>query len=191
MKSWQSFHDALPICKNHDRGSFIPALFGMTQKGIYTSVLRIRLHQMAFEAKLKRCQYRPKTADCQTCVLKKACASGKSVRTIMRSKEEDAIAWAMRNLGTAEAEKIRKERLVIAEGKVGEAKVLHRLRRATCRGLEKVTIQVFLTTTIQNLKRLVHSQFNNLTKKSSRFLESFFEIILLPLLPKVRQQPQS
>lgn len=78
------------------------------------------------------------------------------------SGAQEAIAWAMRYVGTAEAKTILKERSVIAEGTVGEDKVLHGLRRANCRVLDKVTIQALFTTAVQNMKRLARRQLNGL-----------------------------
>jgi hypothetical protein len=48
-----------------------------------------------------------------------------------------------------------KQRKTYAETILGEAKNSHGLRRAICRGLDKVTIQALLTSTVQNIKRLV------------------------------------
>lgn len=116
------------------------------------------LRRVAFEEKWQRYHYRPKQSDCRGCPLRKACATERTVRTIVRSIEEEAVEWALAHLQTPEAKRALRARSVYAEGVVGEAKVLHGLRRATCRGKEKVTIQALLTATVQNLKRLVRHQ---------------------------------
>jgi len=125
------------------------------EKDIYICPQNRNLRRITFEAKLQRYHYRPRISDCQQCSLKKVCTQGKSVRTVTRAKEQDAIEWALRQLGTAEATTTMRERSVIAEGTVGEAKTLHGLRRASCRGLEKVGIQAVLIAAVQNMKRLV------------------------------------
>jgi len=128
------------------------------EKDVYLCPQNKPLRRAAFEAKWQRYHYRPRHSDCQGCFLRKACATEKSVRTIVRAKEEQALAWAMDHLRSPESRGILTERSVCAEGVVGEAKVSHGLRRATCRGVDKVTIQAVLTATVQNLKRLVHSK---------------------------------
>ncbi len=125
------------------------------------------LRRAAFEAKWQRYHYRPRHSDCQGCPIRRACATEKSVRTIIRAKEEEALAWAMDLLKSPESGEIMAERSVYAEGVVGEAKVLHGLRRAICRGLDKVTIQALLTAAVQNLKRLVQSKAHCLREKMS------------------------
>jgi len=86
----------------------------------------------------------------------------------------------MDHLKNPEAKVLMVERFICAEGVLGEAKVLHGLNRATCRGLDKVTIQAVLTAAVQNLKRLVRSKSGFLTEKigKARQYPSQFQFLL-------------
>lgn len=132
------------------------------------------LRRVAFEAKWQRYHYRPRHSDCRGCPLRKACATEKSVRTIIRAKEEEALEWAMTNFKNPESRGVMIERSVIAEGVLGEAKAFHGLRRAVCRGLDKVTIQALLTAAVQNLKRLIKSQPHNIENAIIQTCMRFF-----------------
>ena len=50
---------------------------------------------------------------------------------------------------------------------MAEAKNFHGLRRAQQRGIEKVSVQVLMTATVQNLKRLMRSGSTNLLRFAS------------------------
>ena len=50
---------------------------------------------------------------------------------------------------------------------VAEGKNFHGLRRAQQRGIEKVSVQVLMTATVQNLKRLMRSGSTNLLRFAS------------------------
>ena len=76
---------------------------------------------------------------------------------MIRSPDQEALEWGIAHWQSPEAKKVLRRRSVVAEGTVGEAKVLHGLRRAVCRGLGKVSIQALLTASVQNLKRLIKS----------------------------------
>lgn len=79
-------------------------------------------------------------------------------------------------LKNSEAREVLTERSICAEGVVGEAKVLHGLRRATCRGLEKVTIQALLTAVVQNIKRLVRSKVPSVKEKPGLAYQSIVRL---------------
>ncbi|MFQ5816200.1 MAG: IS1182 family transposase [Candidatus Hydrothermarchaeaceae archaeon] len=133
------------------------------------------LRRVAFDPRYQRYHYRPRDPDCRGCPLRKACSTEKTVRNVFRYKEEDALEWGMAHLETREAEELLIERRVLAEGVVGEAKTQHGLRRAICRGLDKVTIQALLTASVQNLKRLLKTQTNMMERATS------FILLCLPL----------
>lgn len=135
------------------------------ERDVYLCPQNKPLRRAAFEAKWQRYHYRPRHSDCQGCPFRKACATEKSVRTVIRAKEEEALTWAMEQLQTPQAVGIMTERSVCAEGVAGEAKGFHGLRRALCRGLEKVTIQALLIAAVQNLKRLVKAKVHSMEEK--------------------------
>ena len=96
--------------------------------------------------------------DCNTCALRNRCftTSAKS-RTIIIKDGHEALLRARRRKArgwdesTTEYYKRHRWRV---EGAHGEAKTQHGLRRAIRRGLDNVTIQVYLTAAVMNLKRL-------------------------------------
>jgi len=68
------------------------------------------------------------------------------------------LDFALAHLRTEEAKVSIKQRKTYAEIIFAEAKNSHGLRKATCRGLEKVRlkrIQALLTCAVQNMKRLI------------------------------------
>lgn len=125
------------------------------EKDVYVCPQGKPLRRVAFEERHRRFHYRPRHRDCRGCSLRDACATKLSIRTVIRSPDQEALEWGIAHWQSPEAKKVLRRRSVVAEGAVGEAKVLHGLRRAVCRGLDKVSIQALLTASVQNLKRLV------------------------------------
>jgi len=66
-----------------------------------------------------------------------------------------AIEGAARFSSSAEGKRLAFLRHTVIEGLFGEAKTFHGMSRAKMRGLERVEIQLLLTATALNLKRLV------------------------------------
>jgi len=101
--------------------------------------------------------YRARNSDCGNCPLKLRCISSTAkVRTILITDGYDSLLrarrrWQKRDERIREKYKRHKWRV---EGVHGEAKTQHGLRRAVRRGLANVSIQVYLTAMVMNLKRL-------------------------------------
>jgi transposase len=103
--------------------------------------------------------YRARTSDCRSCPLRARCLSAKSrsrtvlivhgYEALLRARRRKARRWDERTW-----ELYRRHRWRV-EGKHGEAKVQHGLRRAVRRGQANVAIQVYLTAAVMNLKCLV------------------------------------
>ena len=70
----------------------------------------------------------------------------------------------MKWLNTISAKKSIEERKYFAEWVIAEAKTLHCLSETKSRGLEKVTIQVLMIATVQNLKPLLKLHNKNPTR---------------------------
>jgi len=115
--------------------------------------------------KLRRC-YRSKTGwiyharvkDCRRCIHRDGCLStGQKARTVLVVDDYGALLRARRRWVVCDVElRERYERhRWRSEGKHGEAKTQHGLRRAVRRGLSNVAIQAFLTAAVMNLKALV------------------------------------
>jgi IS5 family transposase len=101
--------------------------------------------------------YRARARECRACPFYAQCvpASG-SARTILIVHGYDALLRARRRRSRWTADQIgtyQRHRWLV-EGRHGEAKTQHGLRRAVRRGLANVAIQAFLTAVVMNLKRL-------------------------------------
>lgn len=103
-------------------------------------------------------RYVIKNRECDNCPLQAECFpkgfEGKSKR-IQRSEYQKHYDKVRRRQKTAAFKRKRYERSWKIEGTFGEGKVNHCLGRAKYRGREKVQIQVYLSATVQNLKRIV------------------------------------
>ena len=94
---------------------------------------------------------------CGNCPLKSRCISPTAkVRLVLITDEYESLLrarrrWQKRDENIKDKYKRHKWR---AEGIQGEAKTQHGLRRAVRRGLANVSIQVYLTAMVMNLKRL-------------------------------------
>lgn len=109
--------------------------------------------------------YKAEKDKCRGCKLRSQCAGGKAGRSVILYDRQDALDFALAHLKTQKAKATIKQRKTYAETVFAEAKTLHGLRQAICRGLEKVAIQALLTCAVQNIKRLIkhyHTSIANL-----------------------------
>lgn len=101
--------------------------------------------------------YRAKNRDCGNCPLRSGCISSTAkVRIVLITDGYESLLrarrrWQKRDENIKDKYKRHKWRV---EGVHGEAKTQHGLRRAVRRGLANVSIQVYLTAMVMNLKRL-------------------------------------
>jgi len=101
--------------------------------------------------------YRARNRDCGNCPLKSRCISSTAkVRIVLITDGYESLLrarrrWQKRDESIKDKYKRHKWRV---EGIHGEAKTQHGLRRAVRRGLANVSIQVYLTAMVMNLKRL-------------------------------------
>ena len=101
--------------------------------------------------------YVARTSDCQSCALKEKCVPpSQRRRKIQIVFGGDALLRARRGRLRARPENIEamSRHKWMVEGRHGEAKEQHGLRRAVRRGTAEVAIQVYLTAVAMNLKRL-------------------------------------
>ena len=101
--------------------------------------------------------YRARSSDCRQCVHRSHCVtpSGRA-RTVLILHDYEALLRARRWWARCDEdtrEKYRRHQWRV-EGKHGEGKTQHGLRRAVRRGLANVAIQVYLTAAAMNLKVL-------------------------------------
>jgi transposase len=91
---------------------------------------------------------------CNTCVLKEKCTRsihGRIVSYYQGQYSSTAEALARSQMG----QKLLRARQIIVEGVIGEAKNFHLLRRCRYRRLDRFRIQLWLTASAINLKRLI------------------------------------
>lgn len=101
--------------------------------------------------------YRARARDCRGCSLRARCFSARaSSRTILIVDGYESLLRARRGWDEKKSRDYNRHRWRV-EGVHGEAKTQHGLRRAVRRGLANVAIQVYLTATVMNLKRLAAS----------------------------------
>ena len=127
--------------------------------------------------------YRAKKKDCRRCKLQRQCIVPPSTyRRLFRHIHKDARDKALLHLETEQAKETLRQRKTYPEWINSESKNRHGLRRAICRGIEKVSIQVLLIASVQNLKRLVQQLETKLLVVKEHFLLvfRFFRIIVNP-----------
>lgn len=101
--------------------------------------------------------YAARSIDCQKCRLKKRCISKTAkFRAIVIVDGYESLLRARRERGKWSQEKydLYKRHHWQIEGRHGEAKTQHGLKRAIRRGIENMAIQVYLTAAVMNLKRI-------------------------------------
>lgn len=115
-----------------------------------------RLRKIAFYKHSQQWAYRSKASECKMCAFKNQCLGPKSkVRNVSRHIHQEILEKATEYLKTPAAQVTIQERKIYAEWALAEAKSLHGLRRARCRGKWKMSVQALLTASVQNIKRLV------------------------------------
>lgn len=134
--------------------------------------------------------YRVTKKDCAGCPLKERCISSKAkARLILITDGYESLLRARRRWQNRD-ENIRNKytrHKWRVEGIHGEAKTQHGLRRAVRRGLANVSIQVYLTAAVMNLKRLTalfclffgRLENENIYRYAFRRMEVTFNQILL------------
>lgn len=133
----------------------ISAFEYIRERDVYRCPRGRELKKTAYDARWNQYHYRPRTADCRGCPQRLSCSTSKTVRTIVRYPDQEAIEWALAYYESPRGQETFSQRCVIAEWVIAEAKGFHGLRRAVCRGVEKMKIQALLVATVQNLKRLM------------------------------------
>ncbi len=104
---------------------------------------------------------------CKTCPIKEKCLSGKGqlkdqTKKINRNIYEEYINKAKEHSKTSEFKAHVHERFWKMEGLFAESKENHCLKRAKYRGIDKVQIQVKMSSIVQNMKRILKHTENRL-----------------------------
>lgn len=151
----------------------ISAFKYVAERDVYRCPQGQELKRTAYDHRWDRYHYRPKPRDCRGCPQRLQCSTKKTVRTIVRYPDQEAIEWALAYYQSPRGQQTFSQRGAIAEWVIAEAKGFHGLRRAVCRGIEKMKIQALLIATVQNLKRLIAAQGDQLGSLSSRLHNLF------------------
>jgi IS5 family transposase len=129
--------------------------------------------------------YIAKEADCHGCRLRARCVarSQKRRKLYIADGYEARLRAVRRKLRGDECfvEASKRHKWMI-EGRHAEAKVVHGMNRAMCRGLAKVSVQVLLTAIVMNLKRLVNHSILFLNRTHGSLL-CLIQNILIPSPP--------
>lgn len=101
-------------------------------------------------------RYRPSGKACGVCRRRSECLPTATAhyRVINRNPNQDELEAVRKRQSTEYFKSKLRQRSWKIEGLFGEAKEKHNLRRAKYRRLSNIRIQVYLTATVQNLKRL-------------------------------------
>ena len=126
--------------------------------------------------------YRASKKDCMNCPQKSKCISGKTNARIVSHYDSNCFSKAKNFYYSEYGRYLQKLRSTTIEGIMGQAKEYHSMRRAKLRGLDKVEIQLFLTATAINLKKILklggsNPPSNNLCNNFYNFLEFIFSNI--------------
>lgn len=118
--------------------------------------------------------YRARSCDCRNCPLRDRCiapsASARQIQiatgypALLRARRRKERGWCHDTRAMYSRHRWR------VEGVHGQAKTQHGLRRAKGRGMDNVTIQVYLTATVMNLKKLARGVGRSVSRQMRRYL---------------------
>jgi len=120
-----------------------------------------------------RIQYKFKKEVCNSCSLKDRCTNSNNVR-IVSFYRGDYFRKASEIVETDFGKKLLRARQIIVEGVIGEAKTLHLLNRCRYRRLEMFKIQLLITASVINLKRLLKNRSNHSEELLVKETEVFY-----------------
>lgn len=125
-----------------------------------------------------RTQFRWPPRLCNACPLKTQCTTSSHGRVVGFYKGP-YFDRARTLVASAEGKKLLRARQIIVEGVIGEAKNLHLLKRCRYRGLERFRLQLFLTASAINLKRLLKAggkTIGTAANAASRCIDTHFQV---------------
>ncbi|MGB5105376.1 MAG: transposase [Candidatus Zixiibacteriota bacterium] len=114
-------------------------------------VLKLKVTQRT----LHRKNYADSKESCTSCPLRDRCTTGKKEGRLLTKFIDNHFENALELVKTDWARGLLRQRQIVSEGTFGEAKAYLLLRRALFRGRLKLKIQLLLTATVLNLKRLM------------------------------------
>ena len=99
--------------------------------------------------------YKASKKDCRKCPIRANCYSGKYSKRIYRHEDQDVIDWADNCMSKTRRRYFMGRRRAVVEGSFADAANNHGYKHSRWRGLERVTIQNLLISSIQNLRKLI------------------------------------
>ena len=142
--------------RHFNRNIFSPKKFKYDEeKDIFICPSGNQLRRITYDKKNRRWHYRARGSACRLCSLKSACSPNTKYRSIVRHVDYKYVEKSLKWLESPSAKLSIKERGCYAEWAIAEAKSLHGLSKTRYRGLERVAIQGLMTSSVQNIKRLL------------------------------------
>lgn len=130
-------------------------------------VLKFKTHQHTVFRKA----YKAQKEDCIKCPIKHKCVSSKTQARLVTRFYGDWIDKAKEWVQSTYGKALLRKRKFCIEGIFGEGKTQHLLGRMLFRGLRNAKIQLFMTTSAMNLKRLI----DETNVRSSEFISSLIK----------------
>ena len=122
-----------------------------------------------------RINYKANKNDCQFCIKRGKCISGKGNFRIVSHYDSPCYQKAREWYGSEYGQAMQKLRKTVIEGIFGQAKTYHGMARSKFRGISKVEIQFLLTATALNLKKMI--KILSINDMKTRLLMEVFGII--------------
>ncbi len=120
-------------------------------------------------------EYASESSYCKNCPMLNKCTESKNhQKVIMRHVWEDSREIIHKNRLTFCGKEIYKKRKETIERSFANAKQLHGYRYAKYRGIERVREQAYMTSVVQNIKKLVKYLFNGISGKVASMLLAFY-----------------
>ena len=165
-----------PETKNNKPGYFSKDKFTYdSSKDCYTCPDGKILKRKSKSYTQNRINYKANKNDCQLCRKRGQCISGKGKFRLVSHYDspcyQKAREWYRSEYGQA----MQKLRKTVIEGIFGQAKVYHGMARSKFRGISKVEIQLLLTATALNLKKMI--KIMGIKDIKSRLSREAFKII--------------
>jgi hypothetical protein len=148
-----------PRIPNNSKGRFRNTEFRVIEEGKVMECPAGHRSQKKIRC-LYRVQYCWSKELCNACELKDRCTRSNNGRTVSFYEGNNYFQRAKETVESRRGKKLLRARQIIVEGLIGEAKTLHLLNRCRYRSLEKFRLQLFLTASAINLKRLLKEKQN-------------------------------
>src|SRR6266446_10720646 len=156
----QHIHAYIPLPDNDHRTEFFSSQefqYDAT-RDVYLCPAGKELHFVQGQSTERSRRYRAYAKDCNACLLKAKCTTGKQGRSLCRSVDEEYLDRVREYYATEAYKKAYRKRSVWVEPLFAEGKQWHGMRRFRLRRLWRVNSEALLIASGQNLKRLLQKR---------------------------------